>query len=189
MDKIRRWRKFGKSRILAENNGRRLVDQSYINPYNNQVVDFTLFDSSRTSVIIFPLTTSLEIIVARQFRPAIGQITLELPGGNIDPKDKELPVTAQRELLEETGYQADKLIQLPGRLWLDPSTCTPYVYSFLALDCKKIGMPKIDENEHLETVTLPLKFWMEMISSGKISDMKTVAITLLATSILKKRGR
>lgn len=189
MDKIREWSKVGRPKILAENHGKRLIDQTFINPVNNQTVDFTLFDSNRTSVLIFPLTTSYEIIAIKQFRPAIGKITIELPGGNIDPKDKSIVKAAQRELMEETGYQAEKLFLMPNKLWLDPSTCTPYIYSLLALCCEKVKKPNNDENEDLRTVILSPRLWMKMISNGKISDMKTVAITLLATSIMKKQRR
>jgi len=189
MDKIREWPKVGKPRILAENHGRRLVDQTFINPANGQALNFTLFDSNRTSVVIFALTTRFEIIAVKQFRPAIEEITIELPGGNIDPQDKNIAETARRELLEETGYQIEELIPIPNKLWLDPGTYTPYIYSFLALDCEKIRQPKNEENEDIVTVVLPIESWMGMILSGKISDMKTIAITLLATSILKREGR
>ena len=165
MDKIREWPKVGRPKILAENHGKRLIDQSFVNPTNGQTVNFTIFDSSRASVIIFPLTTRHEIVAVKQFRPAIGKIILELPGGNIDPKDKNIVGAAKRELLEETGYWAKELFLMPNKLWIDPSICTPYFYSLLALGCKKIKKPKNDENEDLRTVVLPLKLWMKSRSS------------------------
>lgn len=188
MSKIKEWSRVGRPKILAENRGRRLIDQTFVNPVNGQAVDFTIFDSNRTSVVIFAMTTSFEIIAVKQFRQAIGEITIELPGGNIDPKDTNITEAAGRELMEETGYRIGELIPIPNKLWLDPGVCTPYIYSYLALSCEKIRKPKNEENENTSTIVLTKKSWMKMIQNGKISDMKTIAITLLATSILKKRG-
>ncbi len=75
---------------------------------------------------VVALTAQKQLLLVRQYRPALGRTTLELPAGHID--NGELPETAaRRELLEETGYEADALDLLctlsPGtsrftnRLW------------------------------------------------------------------------
>src|SRR5215469_6163318 len=54
--------------------------------------------------ICLPLTQSGEIVLVRQYRPAIGQMTIEIPAGSIDPG--ETPESAAlREVMEETGYR------------------------------------------------------------------------------------
>lgn len=59
-------------------------------------------------VAIVALTSQQEIILVRQYRPAVEKYTLEWPSGLVDKG--ELPIeTAKRELLEEIGYYAEHL--------------------------------------------------------------------------------
>ena len=181
MDKVKMWTKIGSKVTLAENNNKRLVDQLFLNPVNGNMINYTLFDCSRPAIIIFPLTINMEVIAIKQFRPGADEIILELPGGTHEPEDESFTKTAQRELTEETGYQSGRLTMMPNKLWPDPSSLTIYFYSFLAQECKKIQKSNnFDGNENTETLLVPLSTWMGMISSGKITDIKTIAITLLA---------
>ena len=187
MSRVKSWTKVGDKSVLAEGRGgKRLVSQLFRNPASGQFIDYTLFDADFISVIIFPLTTDGEVIAVRQFRMGIDKVSLELPGGNKNVEDKNFIKAAERELKEETGYKAGQIVPLADRLWIDPSTCTPYLYSFLALGCKRTWKTEEDINEIIETVTMPQSKWMNMISGGKISDMKTIAITLLAISYLSE---
>jgi ADP-ribose pyrophosphatase len=189
LSRVKKWEKVGSQTILAKGHGKRLVKRLFINPVNGQIVDHTIFDSDAISAVILPLTADLEVIAIRQFRHGVGEIIIELPGGNADLKNESIIEAAKRELLEETGYQADELIQLPGKLWIDPGTCTPCLYPFLALKCKKISDPQNNENEPMETMTIPIRQWLDMIASGKISDMKTVALTAVGSCFLEKRSK
>lgn len=188
MNKARNWAKAGSPIVLAENHGKRLVDQSYTNPLSGKDIIYTIFDASIISVIIFGLTTEEDVVAIKQFRPGAGEVIIELPGGNRN-KNESLIEAARRELTEETGYTASEIIPMPNKLWIDPVACTPYIYSFLALGCHENVDPRHDENETIETLTIPLSYWMDMIYDGEISDMKTIAITLLATSRLSQRRR
>ena len=63
------------------------------------------------AVVIIAVTPDKKILLVRQFRPAIGNYSLELPAGYID--EKESPEEAvKRELLEETGFVCDSLVSL-----------------------------------------------------------------------------
>ncbi|OGM98936.1 MAG: hypothetical protein A2915_03155 [Candidatus Yanofskybacteria bacterium RIFCSPLOWO2_01_FULL_41_34] len=188
MNSVKSWIKIGNKSVLAEGrSGKRLISQLFKNPASGQLIDYTLFDADFISVIIFPLTTNGEVIAVRQFRMGIDRVSLELPGGNKKVEDKNFIETAERELREETGYKAGQIIPLADKLWIDPSSCTPYLYSFLALECKRTEKTEEDANEIIETVTMPQSKWIDMISGGKISDMKTIAITLLAISHLSDK--
>ena len=60
---------------------------------------------------VVPLTQEGNVILVRQYRYPFAQVMLEIPAGKLDPGEEPI-ACAQRELLEETGYQAQELIPL-----------------------------------------------------------------------------
>ena len=123
------------------------------------------------AVMIIPLLDSGELVMERQYRYALRRHCLELPAGKIDPGEEPFG-TAQRELLEETGYVA--------REWTYLATIHPTVaYSterilvYLARGLEHRG-GELDDGEHLEVLTLPLPALLERVRTGEISDVKTV---------------
>ena len=80
-------------------------------------------------VMVLALTESNEVILVEQFRPAIGQSTLELPAGAVDPHETPLEAAA-RELHEETGYVCKSLAPL-GQGRLMASRFNAYQFPFL----------------------------------------------------------
>lgn len=67
--------------------------------------------NARAVVAIAALTDQERIVLVKQFRPALGKFVIELPAGLVgdeENKDEGILEAAERELLEETGYQASK---------------------------------------------------------------------------------
>jgi len=90
-------------------------------------------------VSIVALTTQQEILLVKQYRPAIEQYTLELPSGHIEPD--ELPVeTARRELLEETGYQVAD-IELLGVVVPDTGRLSNRMWCYFANNAQLTSSP------------------------------------------------
>ena len=58
--------------------------------------------------MVVALNSAGHILLVRQFRPAIGRVTLELPAGHVDPGETP-EQSARKELCEETGHEADRL--------------------------------------------------------------------------------
>jgi len=71
--------------------------------------DFYILES-RDWINIIPLTDDHQVVMIRQYRHGSREVTLEIPGGLVDPGDTPKKA-AVRELLEETGYQAKKWIK------------------------------------------------------------------------------
>lgn len=83
-------------------------------------------------VSIVALTEQQEILLVRQYRPTVERYTLELPSGHLEPG--ELPEeTAKRELLEETGYQADT-VEFLGCLVPDTGRLSNRMWCYFAAD-------------------------------------------------------
>lgn len=120
------------------------------------------------------------VVLERQYRYALRTHVYELPAGKIDPDEDPL-TTAQRELLEETGYRA--------RDWRHLQTLYPVVgYSderielYLARDLEYVGRT-LDEGEFLEVFTLPLTEALQWVRDGRIVEAKTLLGLLLAEKI------
>lgn len=123
------------------------------------------------AVVMLAFLDNGNLLMERQYRYPPRQEFIELPAGKID-KGEDILVTAQRELLEETGYVA--------REWLHLTTAFPCIgYSderleyFIARGLTYRGS-KLDEGEFLEVFELSLRDAIEWIRAGKISDGKTI---------------
>ncbi len=123
------------------------------------------------AAVIIPLFDNGDILLERQHRYALRRDFLELPAGKLDPN--EAPLTcAQRELIEETGYAAER--------WDYLTTLYPCIgYSdermafYLARDLKEVGNA-LDEDEFLEILRVPMTEALTMIQDGRINEAKTV---------------
>ncbi len=88
-------------------------------------------------VAIVALTERHDILLVRQYRPAVEKFTLELPSGIIEPGEDPAEA-ARRELLEETGYAADHVEMLPA-LCTDSGRLANRIYGYFARDVKPTG--------------------------------------------------
>jgi ADP-ribose pyrophosphatase len=94
------------------------------------------------------LTDDNKIVMVRQYRHALGEICIELPGGCVDATDKDYEAAIARELLEETGYSFSSYTSL-GTTSANPSTNSNLMHMFLARGGKKTGDQQLDANEEL----------------------------------------
>ncbi len=123
------------------------------------------------AAVVVPLFPDGRVLLERQFRYPLGRVFLELPAGKRDPGE-DLLATAQRELLEETGYQAQEWYFLchihPGIGYTNEE-----MGLYLARDLS-LTQPCWDEDETIELVTLSLDDALAKVQSGHITDVKTV---------------
>jgi 8-oxo-dGTP pyrophosphatase MutT (NUDIX family) len=127
--------------------------------------DFYVIESSDW-VNIIPLTADQQVVMVRQYRHGSREITLEIPGGLVDPGDTP-EQAARRELLEETGYQAKGWTEL-GNVSPNPAIFNNRCYTYLARNVERVKDPAPDQTEDIEVVLLPLSEIPGMIRSGKI---------------------
>jgi 8-oxo-dGTP pyrophosphatase MutT (NUDIX family) len=147
--------------------------------------DFYIIESGNW-VNVIPLTSDHQVVMIRQYRHGSREITLEIPGGLVDPGDTPEEAAA-RELLEETGYQAKTLKEI-GVVSPNPAIFNNRCYTFLAQRLEKVGPPKVDQTEDIEVVLIPLAEIPKLISKGEI-DHAMVITAFYWHDLQVRRGR
>ncbi len=125
------------------------------------------------AVAMVAITDSGDMVMVKQFRYAMGRVSLELPAGKIDKGEMDPVGAAIRELKEETGYTAGTIKRL-GQI--NPSTAysEEVIHIYLMTDLEP-GEQNLDEDEAVEVVEIPFDEVYEMATQGKLSDAKTLA--------------
>ncbi len=124
-------------------------------------------------VNIVPITPDNELVCIRQFRHGNEEITLEIPGGMVDPGE-DPAVSAARECLEETGYQCNVVDSL-GVLAPNPALFNNSVHTFVARDVTAVADIANTATEHTEVELVPLKEVPHKLVSGEIDHALVVA--------------
>jgi ADP-ribose pyrophosphatase len=132
---------------------------------------FSLIDCTDW-VNIIALTPDDRVVLLRQYRPGVDAICLEIPGGMIDAGEDAL-AAAQRELVEETGYEAPRWRKLCASR-PNPAIQTNTLHSFLALDAVASGVQHLDDGEHVAIETRPLADVGRAIRAGAIDHALVV---------------
>ncbi|MGB0388648.1 MAG: NUDIX hydrolase [Ardenticatenaceae bacterium] len=114
----------------------------------------------------------------RQTKYAVEGTTLGFVGGYIEPDEAPL-LAAQRELLEETGYEASQWIEL-GQYRVDSNRGAGMAYLFLALDARPIAEPDSDDLEEQQLLLLTRSQIEEALSAGEFKVLPWAAAGALA---------
>jgi ADP-ribose pyrophosphatase len=130
---------------------------------------------------VIAITDEDNVVLIRQYRPGVKSITLEIPGGMIDPGETPLQA-AMRELSEETGYQSSGWRHL-GTIFPNPAIQTNRAITFLAQSARRLSEPHPDEDECIEVFERPLKDVSRLIRDGEIQhSLVVVAFAHLAVN-------
>jgi ADP-ribose pyrophosphatase len=136
------------------------------------------------SVVIIPITEHGEVLLVRQYRPAIGRWMWELPAGSL--KRGEHPdAAAARECHEEIGLIPGRVERI-GAFFPTPGYCDEEMIFYRATRLRPPGPRDApaspDEDEDIEPKAFAEDDLRGMIELGEIADLKTVAgIALLGT--------
>mgnify|MGYP004678355751 FL=1 len=135
-------------------------------------------------VCVVPLTEKGTVLMVKQFRYPMQQVTLEIPAGKLeageDPAD-----CGRRELREEAGRTCGKYTPL-GKLFPTPAYDTEVIHMYLAQELSAPEAQDLDDGEFLDVTELPLEQAVQMVMDGEIPDAKT-QIALLKTYVLLQK--
>jgi len=144
-----------------------LLRETYISPRTGHQYPFYVLQTWDWANII-PITPDKNVVMIRQFRAGIRSITLEIPGGLVDPEDGSPLDAAKRELREETGYDSDEIIPL-GVVHPNPAIMNNLCYTFLATNVRLTGEQELDMGEDIVVQLVPLEKVPELIRGGEIT--------------------
>jgi len=125
-------------------------------------------------VNIIPVTDDGCVVMVRQYRHGVRSFTLEIPGGMVDPADRSPAEAARREMVEETGYDAEEIIPL-GRVHPNPAIQDNLCFSFLACSARRVTRKKLDDGEATRVVRFRLERVRQLIAEGKITHALVIA--------------
>jgi len=149
-----------------------IIKRNMTMPHHNKSGDFYIINAP-TWINVIPITKNGTVILVEQYRHGIHDVTLEIPGGVVDPGENPLD-TAKRELMEETGYTSSKWRKI-GRVSTNPAILSNYCETWLAEDCTSTGNVNPDEFEEIRVVELPVQELLDLIEQGVIHHALIVA--------------
>jgi len=147
-----------KKDVLFEGNYLRMVEKTFETRLGEKHIWETVERTTigtRGAVVVIALTKEREVILERSWRASSESLVIQLPAGLSDVEGESEEETARRELLEETGYMANKLVPIivaPE----DPVLTPTQLSHFLAPDVKFAEEPRSDLVETIEVLKVPI---------------------------------
>jgi ADP-ribose pyrophosphatase len=123
---------------------------------------------------IVPITADGQVVMVEQFRHGTCDVTLEIPGGIVDPEDRNPMEAARREMLEESGYDGGSIEAL-GFVHPNPAIQSNLCHSFVAFDAYSAAAPCPDDFEELRIRLIPLQTIPALILDGSITHALVVS--------------
>jgi 8-oxo-dGTP pyrophosphatase MutT (NUDIX family) len=152
-------------------------DGTIIDPY--YILDYA------TWVCGVGLTTDNRVVLIRQYRHALGEVCLEVPGGCVDAKDSNHEEAVRREMAEETGYTFKEAEYL-GFCSPNPAANSNLMHMYLLKGGVKRQDQDLDQNEDIEVLLHPLDQLFQLVLDRKIHEAMHISCVMLA---LQKLGK
>jgi ADP-ribose pyrophosphatase len=123
-----------------------------------------------------PETGRKHVVFIRNFRFTLEKPLLELPAGMLEPNEPPLE-SAGRELIEETGYKAERVHPLGPAFFTSPGLSDEAMHAFAATGLTHVGQ-QLEGDEHIQIEEVPAEEALRRMDNGELADAKSI-VTLL----------
>ena len=141
-------------------------------------------------VMVFAVAPDGRVVLVKQYKHGAGEVVLELPAGYLEPGEEPIEA-ARRELLEETGFRAGRIMPV-ATLFPSPSLLTSRAHIFYCDDLEQSGGQSLDESEDIEVEFVELADLRQAIGRNDlIRDCASLAAILSVIEFVdgRKRGK
>ncbi|MDQ4076854.1 MAG: NUDIX hydrolase [Chloroflexota bacterium] len=135
---------------------------------NGREYEYSRVDRPKQGVGVLLFDEESRLLLEREYRHAVQEVIWQVPGGLMDESEPPL-VSVQRELLEETGYEAEEWSDL-GYFYDNPGLGNACSRLFLARQPRRVAEPEPDHAEWVELHWVTLDWLREAVRQGDIVD-------------------
>ena len=171
----RAWRRLA-SRPLIERPWLTVHEQRLALPSGVEIAEFHLLEAPDWVAVI--AVEGGHVVTVEQWRPGANSLSLELPAGVIDEGESPLDA-ARRELLEETGYEADEWVPL-SVVHTEPSRHTNRAHFYVARGARRVADPSPESTEQIALRRMAVGELLRAVEDGQILHGVHVGAILLA---------
>ncbi|MEI7733127.1 MAG: NUDIX hydrolase [Verrucomicrobiota bacterium] len=162
---IRPWRQIA-SQLLGSYRIFTLRRDIKISPRTGREHDFFVLDCGPW-VNVVAITPDDQMVMVEQYRHGTNTVELEVPGGMIDPHDRDPVAGGLRELREETGYEGEKA-RIIGDVYANPAILTNVCHVVLVEQCRLKHPQQLDHGEDLNIRLIPVPEVYQLVAANKI---------------------
>ncbi len=138
---------------------------------NGEVIVREFLRKKPSAVIVSVTTEGKVVCIIQPISLSSEGSLIEVPAGYAE-NDVDLAQTATRELMEETGYVPGRINYL-GKHYQDPGSIKEPVNVFIAFDCKRKHEQKLDPDEFIFTLEIPISDIKTLMDCNEIKDANT----------------
>ncbi|HEX3051145.1 MAG TPA: NUDIX hydrolase [Aggregatilineaceae bacterium] len=160
----------------------RIIEEHVRLPNGHELPDFYRIEMPEWAQV-FAVMEDGRVAMIEQYKHGPHMTSLELPAGYLEPGEPP-EVSARRELLEETGLEADDWTYL-GRYYIDGNRGCGATHIFMVRNARQVAQPHLEESEIIVQKRMSLDEVRAAWSTGKIHNLATVAAVGLALAALE----
>lgn len=182
---LKPWKTLSRSKIL-EFEPWLTVESHTIELPDGQIIEDWPWLITPDFINVVAITADQRFILFRQTKYCVDDVSLAPVGGYLEPNEDALDA-AKRELLEETGYEADRWRSL-GQYCIDGNRGAGTAHLFLAQDARQVMEPEADDLEDQTLLLLERTEVKKALLAGAFKVIPWTAAIALALQVIDLQG-